>query len=71
MWDAFWNQNHKWIKVEDGLPAVKKEVLVTDGKDIYMARLWDINSSRTDWVFYHEVDKTTITHWMNLPDLPK
>lgn len=71
MWDAMWNQNHQWIKVEDGLPKVKKEVLVTDGKDIYIAHLLEINPQRKDWFFYYEAYNSVITHWMFLPDLPK
>lgn len=78
----------EWISVDERKPKLGLTVLVSNGQDISMAYLEDINqhnrykartrkdkypikiewqSENYDWGWYTE----TITHWMELPQLPE
>ncbi len=65
------NNFGEWVSVKDRLPEEEKEYLVTDGSD------WDTTifhlESKT-WDRYDNLrwfSHSSITHWMELPELPK
>jgi|AntRauTorcE11897_2_1112592.scaffolds.fasta_scaffold131086_2 hypothetical protein len=72
----------KWIKTSEQLPEDFTELLCTDGKHVYFAEYTsqksDFNKSKfilckgvgitEPFDYYHSKE---ITHWMNLPKLPK
>jgi hypothetical protein len=67
----------KWIKVSDKLPEEHEIVLVTDGKDIekgQIINLYNIDDIQSKWFVCDEFADfrgAHVTHWMDLPSLPK
>lgn len=62
---------HKWISVEDGLPKVAVDVLITDGKYVSMGYVLNMgDSGLCPWVAKQPVFYRDITHWMPLPTSP-
>lgn len=66
-----------WISVKDELPPMHIQVLIhAYGFTAVAARQceneWETHCS--DWLWYinphHQKRKTTVTHWMHLPDAP-
>ena len=57
----------KWIKVEDQLPKINQEALVTDGKSIIIGFY---NNGFYDQIspFYGKMKG--VKYWMELPELP-
>lgn len=59
---------HEWISVDEFLPERLKNVLATDGEDMFIA--WRMNGKWcSDDSNYHEYTHP-ITAWMSLPELP-
>ena len=58
-----------WIKCSDRLPEFNKEVLVTNGKFIYIGELWENDYGFVSAGEFMRIYK--VTHWMPLPELPK
>ncbi len=57
-----------WIFGEERIPQNDRHVLVTDGRRCFVAYFEDV-----DWVdadFGEKMD-ARITHWMELPELPR
>lgn len=63
-----WNERaeRRWIPVEERLPEVDLEVLVTWGKTAEVA--WR-RLHNDDWVAFAPLGK--VTHWMPLPQMPE
>lgn len=58
-----------WIKVEDALPEIGREVAVCDSEDhVYSSAVIRTDSDKT--AVWRHLFKT-ITHWQRLPDPPK
>jgi hypothetical protein len=57
-----------WIFGEERIPQNDRHVLVTDGRQCFVAYFEDV-----DWVDAQTFDpfETRITHWMELPELPR
>lgn len=53
-----------WIKSEDRKPEKYKYVLVSDKEDVFMA-VWNGD------YWYNDGCAVYVTHWMDLPELPK
>ncbi len=65
------NNFGEWVSVGDRLPEEEKEYLVTDGIDREVC-LFNVAHKAFD--YYFELRWSTgsgITHWMELPELPK
>ena len=73
--DAFkvgvdWVLKNQWVCVEDGLPEFEKDVLVTDGTDV-----WFSHRTKRDDVWTYEngfckySEDVEITHWMEVPKI--
>ena len=69
-----------WISVEDRLPEAYKRVLmggIYDGEKAYaVGRIERSSEFGTEWWYdggngYMSVDDSWVTHWAELPDLPK
>ena len=68
----------KWLPTKDCLPYLKdknypysEDVLVTDGKEIFIAQLHISTDNDYEPYFVHpEINLKNISHWMPLPDLP-
>ncbi len=59
---------NNWVDIRERMPNVKEEVLVTDGREQYVAWFSD-----KCWTYSYccgcLCDK--VTHWMPLPELPE
>jgi hypothetical protein len=55
----------QWISIKDRLPACDKEVLCTEGENVFIGRLEDIGWSGYDFM------SCDVTHWMPIPKPPK
>ena len=71
---------NNWISIKERLPEFQKEVLVTDGKEIAIAYRWELSNENGfcwsvagcgGWDFDLPFPEFEITHWMDLPELPK
>lgn len=59
------NQPNPWISVEDKLPEEHTDVIVTDGSNVAHCKKYGDG-------FYTNVGKCcNVTHWMQIPELPK
>ena len=56
----------EWISVGDETPTLGVYVLVTDGKYMWVDRLYDYGSD----ISFIEDNYNSVTHWMNLPPIP-
>jgi hypothetical protein len=54
----------EWIPVTERLPEEQVDVLMTNGKYIFLG--WDIGNE----LYSEDEPGDTVTHWMPLPDLP-
>lgn len=54
----------KWINSKDSKPTTHAYVIVSDGDDVFMA-VWNGD------FWYNEGCAVYVTHWMELPGLPK
>lgn len=65
---------NEWISIKDKYPTDKK-ILITDGVDIYVSTEWYIDKDSLKIDFSYSdccgCHATGITHWMELPELPK
>lgn len=65
----------KWFKLEDCLPPVNRHVLVTNGKDFWIAARfktkYDDTMQSVGDEGYAMGDYDEPTHWMVLPKLPE
>lgn len=67
-----------WIPASEK-PAISeewpcsKDILFTDGKDIYLGYLSDLSEIGEDfsWLSSNGYEIDDVTHWMPLPELPK
>lgn len=64
---------NRWISCNDKMPDKDKNVLITDGKHMRIAKLMRDNDGKftTIGVFTHNYSFGVPTHWMLLPRLPK
>jgi hypothetical protein len=59
------NPKSPWISVEDKLPEEHTDVIVTDGSNVAHCKKYGDG-------FYTNVGKCcNVTHWMQIPELPK
>lgn len=67
----------KWIKIEDVLPAFKRFVIVTDGKDVWIDYLdktiteSSVSGNLKSLVWNRHENMVEVTYWMPLPEPPK
>ena len=59
-----------WISVEERLPEVGIDVLVTDGSDVCISHQVRYVSPTERFTFWSR-DDLDLTHWMPLPEAPK
>ena len=59
-----------WISVEERLPEVGIDVLVTDGSDVCISHQVRYVSPTERFTFWSR-DDLDLTHWMPLPSAPK
>ena len=64
------NNFGEWVSVKDRLPNGSKEYLVTDG-EFYVVGYFSIHTLWNVDDFDSWFDEKDITHWMELPELPK
>ena len=57
----------EWIKCDDKMPDFDVDVLVYDGKHIYIDYVYEEWNSKGK-VFFASLDR--VTHWMPLPATP-
>lgn len=57
----------EWVSVKDRLPDNNRMVLMTDLTDMATGNL----ENNKWWVFSRDFPCMTITHWMELPNLPE
>ena len=60
----------RWISVEERLPEVVVDVLVTDGSNVCISRQVRYVSPTERFTFWSR-DDLDLTHWMPLPEPPK
>ena len=60
----------RWISVEERLPEVGVDVLVTDGSNVCISRQVRYVSPTERFTFWSR-DDLDLTHWMPLPEPPK
>lgn len=53
-----------WVSVKDSKPTTHSYVIVSDGDDVFMA-CWNGD------FWYNEGCAVYVTHWMELPGIPK
>ena len=59
----------RWIPVSERLPEECVYVQVTDGKDVFQAKMY-LKYGKPKWVWQgYEVDN--VTHWQSLPNPPQ
>lgn len=63
-------ENQAWVRIEQALPRLEIDVLVTDGKQIYIASLWEDCFGNTSFI-HPEINLNGLTHWICLPELPQ
>ena len=56
----------EWISVGDETPTLDVYVLVTDGKYMWIDRLYYYGND----ISFIEDNSNSVTHWMNLPPIP-
>ena len=57
---------NEWISVGDETPSLDVYVLVTDGKYMWIDRLYYYGN----YIIFIEDNCNSVTHWMNLPPIP-
>jgi len=60
----------EWIKVEDSLPNIRQECILTNGDYVYYGSLGKDGYFYQIEDFYKMRQENDITHWMPLPKPP-